>query len=104
MQWFHAEIARQLEQGYERLLRGENVRLMIFMPPRHGKSDTATQKFPSWVLGKQPTWHVMVSSYSDELATDFGRLTRTIMQTDEYSAMFDTKLRSDATAKGKWIT
>jgi hypothetical protein len=37
MQWFHAEIARQLEQGYKRLERGENVRLMIFMPPRHGK-------------------------------------------------------------------
>jgi hypothetical protein len=104
VQWFHAEIARQLEQGYKRLERGENVRLMIFMPPRHGKSDTATQKFPSWVLGKRPEWPIMVSSYSDELATDFGMLTRTIMQTDEYAAMFDTKLRGDAKAKGKWIT
>lgn len=104
MQWFHEEIARQLEDGYNRLLRGENVRLMIFMPPRHGKSDTATQKFPSWVLGKQPQWPIMVSSYSDELATDFGMLTRNIMQSDEYSAMFDTKLRGDAKAKGKWIT
>jgi hypothetical protein len=71
--------------------------------PTHN-SDTATQKFPSWVLGKQPQWPIMVSSYSDELATDFGMLTRTIMQTDEYSAMFDTKLRGDAKAKGKWIT
>lgn len=104
MQWFHAEIARQLEQGYKLLERGENVRLMIFMPPRHGKSDTATQKFPSWVLGKRPEWPVMVSSYSDELATDFGMLTRNIMQSDEYAAMFDTKLRGDAKAKGKWIT
>jgi predicted phage terminase large subunit-like protein len=104
MQWFHAEIARQLEDGYRRLERGENVRLMIFMPPRHGKSDTATQKFPSWVLGKRPEWPIMISSYSDELATDFGMLTRNIMQSDEYSAMFDTKLRSDAKAKGKWVT
>lgn len=104
MQWFHEEIARQLEQGYNRLLRGENVRLMIFMPPRHGKSDTATQKFPSWVLGKQPRWPIMVSSYSDELATDFGMLTRSVMQSEEYAAMFDTKLRTDAKAKGKWIT
>lgn len=104
MQWFHAEIAKQLEAGYKKLERGENVRLMIFMPPRHGKSDTATQKFPSWVLGKNPEWPIMVSSYSDELATDFGMLTRNIMQSDEYSAMFDTKLRSDAKAKGKWIT
>jgi hypothetical protein len=104
MQWFHAEIARQLEEGYKRLARGENVRLMIFMPPRHGKSDTATQKFPSWVLGKRPEWPIMVSSYSDELATDFGLLTRNLMQSEEYSLMFDTTLRTDAKAKGKWIT
>lgn len=104
MQYFHQRIADKLEEGYNRLLRGESVRLMIFMPPRHGKSDTATQKFPSWVLGKQPQWPVMVSSYSDELATDFGMLTRNVMQSESYSAMFDTKLRKDAMAKGKWVT
>lgn len=104
MQWFHQEIANKLEAGLKALERGENVRLAIFMPPRHGKSDTATQKFPSYVLGKHPEWPVMVSSYSDELATDFGMLTRTIMQSDTYGAMFDTKLRSDAKAKGKWVT
>lgn len=104
LEWFHAEIARQLDEGYKRLQRGENVRLMIFMPPRHGKSDTATQKFPSWVLGKDPDIPIMVSSYSDELATDFGQRTRDIMQSDEYEAMFDTKLRADAKARGKWQT
>jgi hypothetical protein len=104
LEWFHAEIARKLEQGYKRLLAGEDVRMMIFMPPRHGKSDMATQKFPSWVLGKNPTIPVMVSSYSDELATDFGFKTRDIMQTLEYQVMFDTKLRSDAKAKGRWFT
>ena len=64
LEWFHAEIAKELEQGYRRLLAGEDVRLMIFMPPRHGKSDTATQKFPSWVLGKSPNIPIVVSSYS----------------------------------------
>ncbi len=104
LEWFHGEIAKKLEQGYKRLMNGESVRYMIFMPPRNGKSDQATQKFPSWVLGKSPTLPIMVSSYSDELATDFGMLTRNIMQSDEYKAMFDTKLRGDAKAKGKWIT
>lgn len=104
MQWFHREIANKLEQGLKRLENGENVRLAIFVPPRHGKSDTATQKFPSYVLGKHPEWPVMVSSYSDELATDFGMLTRNIMQSEEYNAMFDTRLRADAKAKGQWRT
>lgn len=104
LEWFHQEIARKLDAGLKKLEHGESVRLMIFMPPRNGKSDQATQKFPSYALGKHPDWPVMVSSYSDELATDFGMLTRGIMQTPEYSAMFDTKLRADAKAKGRWIT
>lgn len=104
LEWFHAEIANKLENGYKRLINGENVRIMIFMPPRHGKSDEATQKFPSWVLGKNNAIPIMVSSYSDELATDFGQQTRDIMQSDRYSAMFNTRLRPDAKAKGKWLT
>lgn len=104
LEWFHEEIANKLEDGYKRLVNGENVRMMIFMPPRHGKSDMATQKFPSWVLGRTPQWPIMVSSYSDELATDFGMLTRSLMQSDTYNTMFDTRLRADAKAKGKWIT
>lgn len=104
LEWFHQEIAEELEYGYERLMRGEDVRLMIFMPPRHGKSDMATQKFPSWVMGKQSNIPVMVASYSDELATDFGQKTRDIMQSPEYHVMFDTRLRADAKAKGRWLT
>lgn len=104
LEWFHDIIATKLEAGFYRLMSGQNVRLMIFMPPRHGKSDEATQKFPSWALGKAPTIPIMVSSYSDELATDFGMLTRNIMNTPEYHAMFDTRLRADAKAKGRWIT
>lgn len=104
LEWFHEEIARKLEQGYRRLMQGEDVRLMIFMPPRHGKSDMTTQKFSSWVLGKSPDTPIVVSSYSSELATDFGLRTRDIMQSDIYQIMFGTKLRADAKAKGRWIT
>lgn len=104
LEWFHQEIALKLQRGYERLQSGEDVRMMIFMPPRHGKSDLATQKFPSWVLGKDPTIPIMVSSYSDELATDFGYRTRDIMKTPEYQCMYNTRLRADAKAKGKWQT
>lgn len=104
MEWFHEQIAEKLEQGYKRLKNGEDVRIMIFMPPRHGKSDISTQKFPSWVLGKDPSIPIMVASYSDELATDFGQRTRDIMQSPEYQIMYDSRLRADAKAKGKWQT
>lgn len=104
LEWFHNVIAKKLESGLEKLRAGQNVRLMITMPPRNGKSDMATQKFPSFVLGRHPEIPIMVSSYSDELATDFGFKTRDIMNTPEYWCMFDTRLRSDAKAKGRWFT
>lgn len=77
---------------------------MIFMPPRHGKSDTATQKFPSWTLGQHPEWPFIVASYSQELATDFGQGTRDLMDRPNYHAIFDTRLREDTKAKAKWMT
>lgn len=104
LEWFHHEIALKLEEAVKRVENGEDVRLMIFMPPRHGKSDTATQKFPSWVLGRHPEWPFIVSSYSQELATDFGQGTRDLMESGNYQNIFDTRLRADTQAKAKWMT
>lgn len=104
LQWFHEQIALKLEAAIKRVENGEGVRLMIFMPPRHGKSDQATQKFPSWVLGKHPEWRFIVASYSQELATDFGQGTRDLMESDNYKSTFDTRLRADTQAKAKWMT
>lgn len=103
-QWFHYEIAWKLEEVVRRVENGESPRLMIFMPPRHGKSELATQKFPAWVLGKHPEWPFVVSSYSAELAQDFGHNTRDLMNSDEYASLFDTKLRADTQSKAKWLT
>lgn len=104
MEWFHEQIALKLEEAVKRVENGEDVRLMIFMPPRHGKSDTATQKFPSWALGKHPDWPFIVASYSQELATDFGQGTRDLMERPNYHAIFKTRLRADTQAKAKWMT
>lgn len=104
LEWFHEQIALKLEEAVSRVEKGEDVRLMIFMPPRHGKSDTATQKFPSWVLGKRPDWPFIVASYSQELATDFGQGTRDLMESPNYRTLFKTRLREDSQAKAKWMT
>lgn len=104
LEWFHEQIALKLEEVVRRVEKGEDVRLMIFMPPRHGKSDTATQKFPSWALGLHPEWPFIVASYSQELATDFGQGTRDLMESVNYQNIFDTRLRPDTQAKAKWMT
>ena len=71
--------------------------------PTHN-SELATIKFPGWCLGKYPDLPVIVSSYSADLANDFGLKTRDLMNEPNYQAVFDTRLRADVKAKSKWLT
>lgn len=102
--WHHEVICQKLQEGYEKLQRGESSRIIIEMPPRHGKSLTATMLFPAWALGKSPKWPIIISSYSSDLAEDFGQKTRDFMNEPNYQAIFPTRLRQDTKAKGKWMT
>lgn len=67
---------RLLVEKLEAVERGEITRLIIWMPPQHGKSHTATESFPDWYLGKHPDKRVAISSYAAELAEGFGRKNR----------------------------
>lgn len=59
-------------QKLEAVSRGERDRLIITMPPRHGKSMMTTESFPVWYLGNNPDKRVMEVSYSDSLSRLFG--------------------------------
>ena len=98
--WLHREISRQLE----RVERGEIKRLMIFVPPRNGKSEVGSILFPAWLLGKHPEKEIITSSYSGDLAQDFGYKTRNIVDSQEYQKLFKTRLREDSKSKAKWLT
>ena len=103
--WHHEIIAQKLQEGYEKLLKGISSRIIIEVPPRHGKSKEATILFPAWALGKSPEWPVIVASYSGDLAEKFGLLTRDIMsQNSNYQLLFNTRLRTDTKAKANWMT
>ena len=102
--WHHEIIAEKLTEALEKALRNEKARIIIEMPPRHGKSELATIKFPAWVLGKYPDLPIIVSSYSSDLAQDFGRKTRDLINEPEYHDIFNTRLREDVKAVGKWLT
>ena len=102
--WFHEALAAVLQGVVEKIKRGEDVRIIIECPPRHGKSELATKKFPAWVLGQCPDWPIIVSSYSSDLAIEFGQGTRDIMQSGNYQDIFKTRLRPDTKSKGRWMT
>ena len=99
--WHHHLISEQLN----RIVRGELKRLMIFMPPRHGKSELSSRKFPAFYLGHHPTHEFISSSYSGDLAMDFGRDVRNLMVSDAYNALFpNNQLSEDSQAKNKLHT
>lgn len=97
----HYEIADALDE----VLRGENDRLMILAPPRHGKSELGTRKFPALYLGTHPDREVMAASYDSPLAEEFGRDVRNVVGSTAYSRLFPAVgLSADSTAKGRWRT
>jgi predicted phage terminase large subunit-like protein len=96
----HKQIAEQLE----RVERGEVDRLMLLVPPRHGKSELASRRFPAFYLGKHPERQFISASASGPLAEDFGREVRNIITGPEYARLFQTRLAEDSQAKGRWNT
>ena len=98
----HHEI---IADALERVERGTSKRVMIFMPPRHGKSELASRRFPAWFIGRNPNRNIIAASYNSDLANDFGREVRNIVRSREHVAAFPTsKLAEDSQSQGRWHT
>jgi predicted phage terminase large subunit-like protein len=85
------ELAKHLElivAKLEAVERGELLRLILCLPPRHGKSLLASIHFPAWYLGRHPDRYVITASYGQELADDFGRRVRNTLTSPLHKAIF----------------
>lgn len=103
--WMHVDICNRLEKFLKAVERGENPRLMLFMPPRHGKSIIASQHFPAWVLGQHPEYEVIAASYGTSLPVKFSRYVRSLLRDTGYQALFpDTRLDPDNENVEGWST
>lgn len=72
----------------EAVERGDITRLMIFMPPRHGKSHLASENFPAWFLGRNPAKQIIYATYSEERAKDVGKKVRNYILDPIYNDVF----------------
>ena len=89
----------------QQVVDGDCKRLMVFLPPRSSKSVICSKLFPAWYIGRNPSHEIMSVSHSDQLASDFGRSVRDIVNSEDFDRMFSgVKLRSDVKAAGKWKT
>lgn len=87
--WHH----RALCEALDRFVAGDVRRLMVFAPPRHGKSEIVSRRLPAYILGRDPDAHIIACSYSADLASRMNRDVQRIIDGPEYRALFpDTTL------------
>ncbi len=85
--------------------KGEKDRVCVNIPPRHGKSQLVSIFYPAWFLGRNPGKKVMMVSHTTDLAVDFGRKVRNLIDIDDYKDIFpDVKLAVDSKSAGRWNT
>jgi len=96
---------RIIAEKLERVARGELKRLIINMAPRHTKSEFASFLFPAWMMGKNPAMKIIQATHTTELAVNFGRKTKNLIDSDDFKTVFpEVKLAADSKASGRWDT
>lgn len=104
-QWFHTLIAEKCQELLEGTLGTD--RLMLFVPPQHGKSEIVSRKFPAWALGRNPLLKIVGSSYSADLAQQFSRAIQRTIDSEEYGQVFPATYlnnqRVSKDAKRGWL-
>lgn len=83
-QYFHKIICEYLDK----LLKGDIKKLMVFVPPQHGKSQLSSRHFPAFILGRDPNTKIGICSYSADLSSTFNRACQSIIQDPKYKELF----------------
>ena len=103
--WLMGKHIHVIADRLQKVESGEIKRLMVFLPPRSSKSVICSKLFPAWYVGRHPQHEILTVSHSDQLASDFGRSVRDLVNFDLFNTVFpDVQLRSDVRAAGKWKT
>ena len=95
---------RVVAKKFNDLATGKINRLIVNMPPRHTKSEFASYLLPAWMVGRNPKLKIIQATHTGELAIRFGRKAKTLIDSQEYAKIFDTRLREDSQAAGRWET
>lgn len=89
--WHHQRLAGVLED----VVAGRSKRLMIFMPPQHGKTELASRRLPAYLLGRWPDTRIVFGTYNHERAQAVGRDVQRVLDGEEYRRLFPrTRLAS----------
>ena len=82
-----------IAKKFEDISRGKIKRLIVNMPPRHTKSEFASNLFPAWMLGQKPKLKIIQTTHTAELSYNFGRKVRNLFDQQDFKDVFpDSKL------------
>ena len=97
-----AQHHKVLAAALEAVAEGKILRLIVTMPPRHGKSELVSRRFPAWYMGKDPYKSIIFATYNEEFSEDFGRDVREIMRQPVYTQIFPHfEFRQGAVSAGR---
>jgi len=82
--WHHRVVCAYLDA----FAVGRIRRLMVFLPPRHGKSELVSRRLPPYLLGRNPDEQIVLASYAHSLANSMNLDAQQIMDSDEYKSVF----------------
>lgn len=103
--WVHKDICEKLEWFSAAVAAKQSPRLMIFMPPRHGKSEIGSRSFPAWHLGRYPHHEFIGCSYGSDLANGFSRKVRDVVKDPAFQAVFpNCVVNKDSQSVEAWLT
>ena len=103
-EFIEGEHHKIIADKFDKLAKGEIKRLIVNMPPRHTKSEFASTLLPAWMIGREPKLKIIQTTHTGELAVRFGRKAKTLIDSPEYQEIFQTRLREDSQAAGRWET
>ena len=105
--WVHKEICDELDRFLQDVADKKSPRLIITMPPRSGKSELVSRRFPAFALGRNPELQIIATSYSSDLSQRFNRDVQRVIDDEKYFDLFpntrlsNSRVRTDS--RGSYI-
>lgn len=79
---------RALAKVLEKVEKGHIPRLIVTLPPRHGKTELISRRFIPWLLGRAPYRNIIFATYNEPFSQDIGSDCRNIMQSPGFKQVF----------------
>ena len=101
--WVHHDICQRLERFSAAVAAKKSPRLMLLVPPRHGKSELASIRFPAWHLGQYPDHEIINVGYNLDLPMKFSRKVRELVRDPNYGKLFpEAQIDPDSQSVEAW--